>query len=146
MLQSRLLQHVVGRCPGRKYETRLLSGLASAAGGSLIEKYRSGMSRAVKVAVNAVIGGIAEQLGGGKFANGAITGAFSMLFNDLMHQDPPEEGTENSGNGMSAVDWVQGGLDVAGLIPGIGEIADGINALIYVVNGDYVNAGLVLPQ
>ena len=69
----------------------LLSGLASAAGGSLIEKYGSGMSRAVKVAANAVIGGTAEELGGGKFANGAITGAFSMLFNDLMHQEPPEK-------------------------------------------------------
>ena len=63
----------------------LLSGLASATGGSAIEKYGGRMSRALKVAANAVIGGTAEELGGGKFANGAITGAFSMLFNDLMH-------------------------------------------------------------
>ena len=120
----------------------LLSGLASAAGGSAIEKYGGRMSRALKVAANAVIGGTAEELGGGKFANGAITGAFSMLFNDLMHQEPPEKEKGNSRDSMGAMDWVQGGLDVAGLIPGIGEIADGINALIYVVNGDYINAGL----
>ncbi len=44
--------------------------------------------------------------------------------------------------GMSAMDWEQGGLDVVGLVPGFGEVADGINALIYVARGDYVNVGL----
>ena len=40
----------------------LLSGLASAAGGSAIEKYGGRMSRALKVAANAVIGGTAANL------------------------------------------------------------------------------------
>jgi hypothetical protein len=44
--------------------------------------------------------------------------------------------------GNNAMDWVQGGLDVVGLVPGFGEVADGINALIYTARGDYVNAGL----
>lgn len=35
----------------------------------------------------AVVGGTASVLGGGKFKNGAITGAFSRLFNDLSHSD-----------------------------------------------------------
>ena len=52
-----------------------------------------------------------------------------------------EEEASQSG-GSSVLDWVQGGLDLAGLAPGIGEIADGLNALIYVGRGDYVNAGL----
>jgi hypothetical protein len=34
----------------------------------------------------AVVGGTASALGGGKFANGAVTGAYTMLFNHLMHQ------------------------------------------------------------
>jgi hypothetical protein len=34
------------------------------------------------------------------------------------------------------------GLDVTGLIPGFGEIADGANALIYLARGDNLNAGL----
>lgn len=34
------------------------------------------------------------------------------------------------------------GLDVVGLIPGVGEIADGANALIYLAEGDKVNAAL----
>ena len=42
----------------------------------------------------------------------------------------------------SWVDHVQTGLDVAGLVPGVGEIADGINAGIYYARGDYLNAGL----
>jgi hypothetical protein len=32
------------------------------------------------------------------------------------------------------------GLDVVGLVPGVGEIADGINAAIYTIEGDYENA------
>jgi hypothetical protein len=38
-------------------------------------------------AANAVIGGTVSVIGGGKFANGAVTGAFTMLFNDLMHEE-----------------------------------------------------------
>jgi len=37
---------------------------------------------------------------------------------------------------------LQTGLDVAGVVPVIGEVADGINAGIYTLRGDYVNAGL----
>ncbi len=44
---------------------------------------------------------------------------------------------------MSGVlDGVQTGLDVLGMIPAFGEISDGINALIYLARGDYLNAGL----
>ena len=34
---------------------------------------------------NAVLCGTIDELGGGKFANGAVTGAFSIMFNDMMH-------------------------------------------------------------
>jgi hypothetical protein len=34
---------------------------------------------------NAVIGGTVSVIGGSKFANGAVTGAFTMLFNELAH-------------------------------------------------------------
>lgn len=39
-------------------------------------------------------------------------------------------------------DGVQAGLDVAGLVPGFGEIADGINALISLGRGDFAGAAL----
>lgn len=54
-----------------------------------------------------------------------------------------DEGTlpvEKEGN--SFLDSFQTVLDIAGLVPGFGEIADGINAAIYVARGDYANAAL----
>ena len=42
----------------------------------------------------------------------------------------------------AVIDYVQTGLDVVGLIPGLGEIADGLNGLISLARGDYVGAGL----
>jgi uncharacterized protein RhaS with RHS repeats len=52
-------------------------------------------------------------------------------------------GSGNSGSsGSSILSWVQTGLDVVGLIPAVGEVADGINAVLYLANGDYLNAGL----
>ena len=39
-------------------------------------------------------------------------------------------------------DGVQAGLDIAGLIPGVGEIADGVNALISLGRGDVAGATL----
>ena len=42
----------------------------------------------------------------------------------------------------STVDWLQDGLDIVGFVPGIGDIADGINGIISLFRGDYVTAGL----
>ena len=39
----------------------------------------------LRVATAACVGGITSSLAGGSFENGAITGAFSRLFNDEMH-------------------------------------------------------------
>ena len=39
-------------------------------------------------------------------------------------------------------DVIHTGLDVVGSIPGVGEIADGANALIYLAEGDKVNAAI----
>ncbi len=46
------------------------------------------------------------------------------------------------GNSWSAMDFVHTGLDGIGLVPGLGEIADGTNALLYLAEGDHINAGL----
>ena len=35
--------------------------------------------------ISAMVGGAGSALGGGKFSNGAVTGAFSYLFNDIAH-------------------------------------------------------------
>jgi hypothetical protein len=43
---------------------------------------------------------------------------------------------------LSALDIVHGALDIAGLIPVLGAIPDGVNAGIYAIEGDWVNAGI----
>lgn len=41
-----------------------------------------------------------------------------------------------------AMDWLHGSLDLAGLIPGLGEVFDGANAVIYATQGEWMNAAL----
>lgn len=53
----------------------------------------------------------------------------------------PEEEEEDDGGGLLG-NIVHGALDVGGLVPVIGAPADGLNAIIYEVEGDHVNAGL----
>ena len=50
---------------------------------------------------------------------------------------PPEEES-----GFSWKDLGHAALDVAGLVPVVGEVADGANAAWYTAEGDYLNAGL----
>lgn len=50
-------------------------------------------------------------------------------------------GSPSSISNDDVMDGVQAGLDAVGLVPGFGELADGINAGIYLARGDYVNAG-----
>lgn len=71
---------------GGNFVHGFMSGAASVGGGEIVGKYGEKWSKAVKVAFNAAVGGTVAQLGGGKFANGAITAAYIMLFNHL-HED-----------------------------------------------------------
>ena len=72
----------------RTYKT-VNSRSISSLGGSAMQSYGTSMSTADKIVLSSVIGGTAEALGGGKFANGAVTGAFVMAFNHLMHEWHP---------------------------------------------------------
>lgn len=54
---------------------------------------------------------------------------------------PKPEEEEDDGGGLLG-NIVHGALDVGGLVPVIGAPADGLNAIIYEVEGDHVNAGL----
>lgn len=44
-----------------------------------------------KIVVNATVSGLVDEMGGGKFANGAITGAFAYMFNEAMHNGPTQK-------------------------------------------------------
>jgi hypothetical protein len=41
-------------------------------------------------------------------------------------------------------EWVHGALDTVGFIPGLGEIADGLNGVIYLAEGHHIEAGVSL--
>src|SRR5690606_29270166 len=49
-----------------------------------------------KIIAAAVVGGTISEIGGGKFANGAVTGAYQMMFNEMMHQ-PKEKAVGRGG-------------------------------------------------
>jgi len=49
---------------------------------------------------------------------------------------------ENLDEGV--LDWLQGGLDIVGLVPGIGEAADGVNAALSLARGNPLEAALSL--
>ena len=73
---------------GGHWEHGLLTGLASAGGGELLGGYGAYLSDAQMLAGNAILGGVVSEIGGGKFANGAMTAAFQMMYNHLSHQGP----------------------------------------------------------
>lgn len=54
----------------------------------------------------------------------------------------PEGKEEKGWWGSWGSDVTHGVLDVIGLVPVVGEVANGVGALIYVAEGDYVNAAL----
>ena len=63
------------------------------------------MTFSEKTAIAAVIGGTAEALGGGKFANGAVTGAFVEMYNHLMEQ--------SDGKNVPSKEWIESKVNAA---------------------------------
>lgn len=59
------------------------AGVTSSIGTTAINKYSKDWSSAGKIMANAALSGTVSEIGGGKFANGAITGGFNMLFGYL---------------------------------------------------------------
>lgn len=64
-------------------------GAIAGAGGYAINEYASSLGNVGEAAANAVLSGTVSEIGGGKFANGAITSAFAMMFNEMMHPQAP---------------------------------------------------------
>ena len=65
----------------------MMMGALSCAGNRYINS-RDGIGKAGKIAMSAALGGTVAEIGGGKFANGAITAAYSLMFNEMMHGGP----------------------------------------------------------
>jgi len=116
---------------GGRLEHGFLSRAALAASGSIIGIARSVVRGDVRAALSSAIGGTATQLGGGKFANGAITGAFQELFGDT--------GAQSSGK--SAVSSREGPDQMTGT--GAGSALD---KLVYPLSGKYVDKPLTASR
>ncbi len=112
----------------------MLHGFISGAINGASDTFIGGMDMAkgLRIACNAVIGGTVSEIGGGKFANGAITSAFSMMFNGLMHQETasPEDDGFYEACGVTAAAIVADDLTGVGigddfLLLGVGAAAAG---------------------
>jgi hypothetical protein len=62
-----------------------------------------------------------------------------LIFDEKISKD--SSGCERR-KSLSTMDIVHGALDIAGFIPVLGAIPDGVNAVIYAAEGDWANAGL----
>jgi RHS repeat-associated protein len=81
-----LTQGILAVAQGGKFGAGFLSAAASSVFGP--KGSGAGISdgkRLVRILQAAAIGGTASRIGGGKFANGAVTGAFVQAFNDQLH-------------------------------------------------------------
>ena len=108
----------------------LITGALSSMGNGLINTKLD--SRALKVGASAVLGGTIDEIGGGKFANGAITSAYGMMFNELQH-DLKREKAANSGGGRPSFD------DMVNNYPGTQSSGDVYNLIGGKVYQNYVS-------
>jgi hypothetical protein len=81
-----LLGGAVSEVQGGSFGSGALAGAVNGAFGPAISRIGGGRPDfeyvAERVAVSAVLGGTVSELGGGKFANGAVTAAFLRLYNE----------------------------------------------------------------
>ena len=96
MLAHGTTQGALTAAQGGKFQ----HGFFAAAFSAGTERYTGKInSNAGKVAASSIVGGTASVLGGGKFANGAITGAYVMLFNFMQHPDKEKAPWDKNGDG-----------------------------------------------
>ena len=98
----------------------------------------------VRTAIAAAAGGTAAEIGGGSFENGAISAAYTYMFNHAAEQGADIEIIKSAKTeaGYGLIDGIQDGLSVLGLVPFAGDVVDGINALIYLARGQHAEAAM----
>jgi len=91
--------------------------------------------RALRVASAAALGGAVSEVTGGKFANGAVTGAFSRGFNDELHGETDEERFRRAGLTDEEIAFLQGERRHSnpllptlpqGIVDGVSGFGDGV--------------------
>ena len=116
-----------------------MMGAVSSTGGHYIDKYADSMGKIGEISANAVLSGTVDELGGGKFANGAITGAFAIMFNDMMHKTEQSEkvnldvSKSDNQNELVAGLYMAAGTLMADDVSGIGVADDFIALGLFVI-------------
>jgi len=73
----------IAKAQGGRWSSGFLSGLLSSASGSFRDVITKGNYYA-NVAFSSIVGGTVSEISGGKFANGAVSGAFIYMYNDAI--------------------------------------------------------------
>ena len=126
---------------GGHFEHGLYVGMVSAGGNELISSYGSHMNDAQRIASSAVLGGVVSEIGGGKFANGAMTSAFQMMYNHMAHTGFDDGYDDESSYTASAVPYAIALSAVDGPVP-VGDCIAGtllVGAVIADAINDYQN-------
>ena len=111
-----------------------ITGALSSMGNGLIDEKADGFVS--KVACASALGGTIEEVGGGKFANGAITGAYGMLYNELMHGNDDPEGEDGGTPDKGKVNFGNKKISSQVLKERLEEFADKNGYEIKVIGGD----------
>lgn len=127
---------------GDGFAPGFISGSLSSLGTSAVQTL--GANSIVGAGVSMGIGALSANLSGGNWMMGAMEGLYSALLNHYGGNDGggnwlPEVVVYGHQGILSSVHTV---LDIAGMIPCIGEFADGANAVMYTIQGDFSNAGI----
>lgn len=117
-----------------------IMGAVSKAGGTLIDSNIRSLGEYGEIVANSILSGTIDEIGGGKFANGAITGAFSVLFNDMMHPQNDknkkeiniEQESDDDNQNLAAIFASAGVAMVADDVSGIGVVDDIFAAAAFV--------------
>ncbi len=136
---------------GGEFRHGFYAGFATAAASPGIDLIPGSSAGAIaeRVAAAAVVGGTASAIGGGKFANGAVSGAFVRLFNEEAHQyklglaamvHGPDDGV---GHAFLVGEKPDGTIEAKGFYPvgnskpfGPGELRDNTPAYNEMIKGD----------
>ena len=73
-------------------------GAVSKIGGTAVDTFSPYTGMVGGLLMNSMLSGVVDELGGGKFANGAVTGSFSYLFNDTLHRVQDRGDSDDSGS------------------------------------------------
>jgi hypothetical protein len=88
-------QGAFSRMSGGTFRSGFIGGFVGSVVAPVMQRVDNGV---VSVAMTAVVGGTIARLGGGKFANGAVSAAFVYIFNHMVHAGPQGGGTSNEQN------------------------------------------------